>query len=131
MYPRGGACTATVAYPTFGFAAEKDIPKVVSDGVNPIFFLLFVGLLRPKRRNLSPYFAYVCIFRATFHLNNGSPSAWYLPPVPTPPTNLQRWFALPSCTSRHFSSAYVPAWRNPHRPIRSVSSSLPSIRSCP
>ena len=31
MYPRGGACTVTVAYPTYGFAAEKDIPKVVSD----------------------------------------------------------------------------------------------------
>ena len=36
MYPRGGACTVTVAYPTYGFAAEKDIPKVVSDGeINP------------------------------------------------------------------------------------------------
>ena len=31
VYPRGGACTATVAYPTYGFAAGKDIPKVVSD----------------------------------------------------------------------------------------------------
>ena len=44
MYPRGGACTVTVAYPTNGFAAEKDIPKVVSDGkINPknIFFVLF------------------------------------------------------------------------------------------
>ena len=38
MYPRGGACTVTVAYPTYGFAAEKDIPKVVSDSeINPIF----------------------------------------------------------------------------------------------
>ena len=36
MYPRGGACTVTVAYPTYGFAAEKDIPKVVSDSeINP------------------------------------------------------------------------------------------------
>ena len=36
MYPRGGACTVSVAYPTYGFAAEKDIPKVVSDGeINP------------------------------------------------------------------------------------------------
>ena len=32
MYPRGGACTVTVAYLTYGFAARKDIPKVVSDG---------------------------------------------------------------------------------------------------
>ena len=37
MYPRGGACTVSVASPTYGFAAEKDIPKVVSDGeINPI-----------------------------------------------------------------------------------------------
>ena len=37
MYPRGGACTVTVAYPTYGFAAEKDITKVVSDGeINPM-----------------------------------------------------------------------------------------------
>ena len=36
MYPRGGACTVSVAYPTYGFAAEKDIPKVVSDDeINP------------------------------------------------------------------------------------------------
>ena len=34
--PRGGACTVSVAYPTYGFAAGKDIPKVVSDGeINP------------------------------------------------------------------------------------------------
>ena len=36
MYPRGGACTVSVAYPTYGFAAGKDIPKVVSDDeINP------------------------------------------------------------------------------------------------
>ena len=36
MYPRGGACTVSVTYPTYGFAAEKDIHKVVSDGeINP------------------------------------------------------------------------------------------------
>ena len=36
MYPRGGACTVSVAYPTYGFAARKDITKVVSDGeINP------------------------------------------------------------------------------------------------
>ena len=39
MYPRGGACTVSVAYPTYGFAARKDITKVVSDGkINPIVF---------------------------------------------------------------------------------------------
>ena len=36
MYPRGGAYTVSVAYTTYGFAAEKDIPKVVSDSeINP------------------------------------------------------------------------------------------------
>ena len=41
MYPRGGACTVTVAYPTYGFAARKNITKVVSDGeINPIVFFL-------------------------------------------------------------------------------------------
>ena len=36
MYPRGGVCTVTAAYPTYGFAARKDITKVVSDGeTNP------------------------------------------------------------------------------------------------
>ena len=36
MYPRGGDCTVSVTYPTYGFAAEKDIHKVVSDGeINP------------------------------------------------------------------------------------------------
>ena len=40
MYPRGGVCTVSVAYPTYGFAAGKDIPKVVSDGkINPMHFL--------------------------------------------------------------------------------------------
>ena len=48
MYPRGGACTVTVAYPTYGFAAEKDIPKVVSDGkINPKN--IFVRFVRSKR----------------------------------------------------------------------------------
>ena len=37
MYPRGGGCTVSVTYPIYGFAAEKDITKVVSDGeINPM-----------------------------------------------------------------------------------------------
>ena len=32
MYPRGGARTVNVANPTNGYAAEKGISKVVSDG---------------------------------------------------------------------------------------------------
>ena len=45
MYPRGGACTVTVSYPTYGFAAEKDIPQVVSDGeINPNVFLCIAAV---------------------------------------------------------------------------------------
>ena len=32
VYPRGGARTVSVANPTNGYAAEKSISKVVSDG---------------------------------------------------------------------------------------------------
>ena len=32
MYPRGGVRTVNVANPTNGYAAEKGISKVVSDG---------------------------------------------------------------------------------------------------
>ena len=48
MYPRGGACTVSVAYPTYGFAAGKDITKVVSDGkINPKN--IFVRFVRSRR----------------------------------------------------------------------------------
>ena len=54
MYPRGGACTVSVAYPTYGFAAEKDIPKVVSDGeINPkLHTFATAEAIRAKRRQI-------------------------------------------------------------------------------
>ena len=52
MYPRGGACTVSVTYPTYGFAAEKDIPKVVSDSeINPKKRTKSNWLLQPLRQN--------------------------------------------------------------------------------
>ena len=50
MYPRGGACTVSVASPTYGFAARKDIPKVVSDGeINPTLIKKFSVKLRKTK----------------------------------------------------------------------------------
>ena len=50
MYPRGGVRTVSVANPTNGYAAEKGISKVVSDGEwKPFIYLiisLFVGFFK-------------------------------------------------------------------------------------
>lgn len=35
MYPRGGACTVSVAYPAYGFAAGNDIPGLLAMANGP------------------------------------------------------------------------------------------------
>ena len=55
MCPRGGACTVSVAYPAYGFAAGKDIPRLLAmanapkenlekRSENSLFLMLYVLL---------------------------------------------------------------------------------------
>ena len=53
MYPRGGARTVNVANPTNGYAAEKGISKVVSDGEWKPYVL---KILRPRGKTCGRIF---------------------------------------------------------------------------
>ena len=73
MYPRGGACTVTVAYPTYGFAAGKDIPKVVSDDeINPDEICLYFSA---KRLSIKVFLAVFSAFYGVFVRRNRTKSA--------------------------------------------------------
>ncbi len=73
MYPRGGACTVSVAYPTYGFAVIKDITKVVSDDeINPYEICLYFSA---KRLSIKVFLAVFSAFYGVFVRRNRTKSA--------------------------------------------------------